>query len=93
MKRLKDVKLEDGQNHYGLRGIGIGEDLSINRSTRQVSSTRAKNTKIPTPVIYIQNHWIKFDRLKGRRPKLQMGEEYSDIDQMVTSITKYSGLM
>ena len=67
------MNLEDGQNHYGLRGIGIGEDLSINRSTRQVSSTRAKNMKIPTPVRDIQNHWIKFDRLKGRIPKLQMG--------------------
>ena len=74
IRRLEDMKSEDGQNNYGLRDIDIGDDLIINRSTRQVSSTHAQNKKIQNHVIEIQNLWMKFDRVTGIKTKLHMGE-------------------
>ena len=93
MEILEAVNSEDGHSIYGLRLIHTMEDLSINRSTRLVSSNCAWNMKIPTTVIYIHNRWKKFDISNGRRPKLKMVEEYYDIDHIITSINHFSGML
>ena len=72
---LESMNAEDGQNLYGLKGVDIREYLSIKRSTRQVSSANYKNTKIPDPVIEIQNYWDCFEIVKGIRPNLTMVED------------------
>ena len=87
-EEMNDVILERidiTKNYYviekkiELKYTAIREEYSTNRSLRRGSSTHAQNIIIPKMVIEPQNIRRKFEREKGKIPKLGMLETYANI--------------
>jgi hypothetical protein len=87
---LERIQLEDVSNLHKLRDINIREEYSINRSCRRGSTTHARNQGIPSSTIELQNRWSTKENAKGRRPKYNMIETYSEIRDMIPAFLKYS---
>ena len=91
---LERVKDEDELNNLlGLRNKTIREDFSINRSFRRGSSTYAQNKKIPRHVIDVHNRWRKIERAKGKKARMAMIENYSEIEQLIPTLVRYSEML
>ena len=90
---LELVSQEDHDDELDLHKHDIREDYSINRSFRRGSTSHAQNQGIPEDVINRQNRWTTVENAKGRRPKFNMVELYSDIEQLVPSMVRYSELL
>ena len=79
LERLEIIKEGDQDDSLGLKELDIREDFSINRSFRRGSTTHAQNRNLDQDTINANNRWRKINRAKGRKAKLDMIEEYSDI--------------
>ena len=94
LDRLEIVKEENEEdNSLDLNNVNIREEFSINRSFRRGSATHAQNQKNPEPVINAQNRWRKVEAAKGRRAKFSMTENYSDIEQLIPTLVRYSEML
>lgn len=90
---LETVKEEDVDDALLLKDITIREDFSSNRSFRRGSTGHALNQKIPQAVVEAHNRWRKIERSKGKKPKLGMIEEYSEIAQLVPTRVQYTEML
>ena len=90
---LEEVRDKDKDDKLQLREVNIREDFSINRSFRRGSTAHALNQGVPQPVVEAHNRWRKIERSKGRKPKLGMIEEYSEIAQLVPTRVQYTELL
>ena len=94
LERLESVQIQDAESRtLNLHDHDIREEFSINRSLRRGSSTHAQNSKIPVPVIDVQNRWRKVERAKGRKVRMAMIETYSDIEQLIPTLVQYSAML
>ena len=94
LERLELLQEDDDiLNTLNLKEIDVRESYSINRSFRRGSATHAQNQKIPEPVINAQNRWRKIEHAKGKRPHLSMIENYSEIEQLIPTLVRYSELL
>jgi hypothetical protein len=91
LERVKDV--DERTDFLGLKDHNVREDFSINRSFRRGSTAHARNMKVPVDVVEVQNRWRKFERAKGKRARLSMIENYSDIEQLVPTLIRYSSML
>lgn len=91
MEIIKDETLLG--DDLDLTEVEIREAYSINRSFRRGATTHARNMKIPKDTIEAHNRWRKIDRSKGKKPKLEMIEEYSDIEQLIPTLVRFSELL
>ena len=90
---LQLISEEDQEDHLDLHKHNIREDFSINRSFRRGSNTHAQNQGISEEIINRQNRWSIAENAKGRRPKFNMVELYSDVEQLVPTLVQYSELL
>ena len=90
IEEIKDMDIED---KFGLADITIREDFSINCSFRRGSTAHALNQNVPQAVIEAHNRWRKIERSKGRKPRLGMIEEYSEIAQLVPTRVQYTEML
>ena len=90
---IEEVKDGDTRDKFELADIAIREDFSINRSFRRGSTAHALNQNIPQAVIEAHNRWRKIERSKGRKPRLGMIEEYSEIAQLVPTRVQYTEML
>lgn len=90
---LETIKEEDVEDNFELKDVTIREDYSINRSFRRGSTGHALNQKIPKAVVEAHNRWRKIERSKGKRPKLEMIEEYAEIAQLVPTRVQYTEML
>ena len=94
LERLEILQEDDEiLDTLSLKEVDVREAYSINRSFRRGSSTHAQNQKISEPVINAQNRWRKTEHAKGRRPNLSMIENYSEIEQLIPTLVRYSELL
>jgi hypothetical protein len=85
------IRSDDGdKNELGIKDTDLNEDYSINRSFRRGSTTHAQNQSVSKHVIEVNNRWRKFERAKGRKPKLALIEDYSDVEQLIPTLVQYS---
>ena len=87
---IESIQMEDSENRLKLENTDVREEYSINRSCRRGSTTHAQNQGIPADIIQIQNRWSTSENAKGRRPKFNMLETYSEIRDMVPAMLRYS---
>lgn len=90
---IEEIKDKDEEDKFELKDTTIREDFSINRSFRRGSTAHALNQKIPQPVVEAHNRWRKIERSKGRKPRLGMVEEYSEIAQLVPTRVQYTEML
>ena len=93
LEMIEEIKDKDETDKFGLKEITVREDFSINRSFRRGSTAHALNQKIPQLVVEAHNRWRKIERSKGRKPKLGMIEEYSEIAQLVPTRVQYTEML
>ena len=93
LERLEIVKEEDVENQLGVKEMDIWEDFSINRLFQRGSTTHARNWNLFQDMINANNRWRKIDRAKGRKAKLDMIEEYSDIVLLIPTLVRYSSAL
>jgi len=87
---MVELKEADDLNVLGMDECEIREEFSIYRSFRRSSTTHAQNVEVPEEVVDVHNRWRKIERAKGRAPKLNMRERYSDIEHMIPTMLRYS---
>ena len=87
---IEFIQSNDTSNKFKLDNTDVREEYSINRSCRRGSTTHAQNQGISSAIIQIQNRWSTAENAKGRRPKFNMLETYSEIRDMVPAMLKYS---
>ena len=93
LERIEEIKEKDEEDKFELKEVNIREEYSINRSFRRGSTAHALNQGVSQPVIDAHNRWRKVERSKGRKPKLDMIEEYADIAQLVPTRVKYTEML
>jgi hypothetical protein len=50
----------------------------------------ARNVKVDEEDIKLMNRWRNFEEAKGKRPRMQMQDHYSDISQSIPSLLRFS---
>ena len=90
---IEMVKDGDEDDKLELREIAIREDFSINRSFRRGSTAHALNQMVPQSVVEAHSQWRKIEKSKGKKPKLGMIEEYSEIAQLVPTRVQYTEML
>lgn len=70
--------------------IQVHEEYGISRSFRRGATTEARNVKVDEEDIKLMNRWRNFEEAKGRRPRMQMQDHYSDISQSIPSLLRFS---
>jgi hypothetical protein len=73
-----------------MEGCEMKEEFSIYRSFRRSSTTHAQNVEVPEEVVDVHGRWRKRKRAKGRAPKFDMRESFSDIEHMIPTMLRYS---
>jgi len=68
----------------------VHEEYGISRSFRRGATTEARNVKVDEEDIKLMNRWRNFEEAKGRRPRMQMQDHYSDITQSIPSLLRFS---
>ena len=69
--------------------INVREEYGISRSFRRGSDTHAKNQGVSGLDIDVMNRWRTIESAKGRRPRMNMRDHYSEVRQMLTSLLRY----
>ena len=70
--------------------INVVERYSIYRSFRRGATTRAKEMKVPTDIIEMNNRWRKVERQQGSLPRLPMTQLYMEITQVIDTKLRFS---
>ena len=74
-------------------GIQVSERFYIFRSFRRGSNTRAKEMKVDSGVVDLNNRWRKVQMKSGGKPKMSMAALYLELSQVLGSQTEYSKAM
>ena len=90
LDKLEILKASNSLAGKEFKEHNIREDFSINWSFCRGTSTSAQLAQVPTDIIELANRWKKIERSKGRKPKLSMLENYSDIELLVPKLVQYS---
>ena len=69
--------------------VDVREEYGISRSFRRGSDTHAKNQGVSGPDIDAMNRWRTIESAKGRRPRMNMRDHYSEVRQMLTTLLRY----
>ena len=93
MDRLEVIKDEDLKNEFNLEGLEVREEYSINRSFRRGCTTHGRNQQIPKDVVEAHNRWRKQENSKGKKPKMEMIEEYSDIELLIPTRVRFTEML
>jgi hypothetical protein len=70
--------------------VNVYEDFGISRSFRRGATTQARNKGVQENDIDAMNRWRSTEQAKGRKPRLKMQDHYSDIQQMVPTLLRFS---
>jgi hypothetical protein len=70
--------------------VQVHEEHGISRSFRRGATTEARNVRVDEEDIKLMNRWRNFEEAKGRRPRMQMQDHYSDISQSIPSLLRFS---
>jgi hypothetical protein len=70
--------------------INVYEEYGISRLFRRGATTQDRNQRVDENDINLINRWRTVENAKGRKPKLQMQDHYSEIRQMVPSLLRFS---
>lgn len=70
--------------------LQVYEEYGISRSFRRGATTEARNKRVSEEDINLMNRWRSFENAKGRRPRMNMQDHYSDIVQMIPSLLRFS---
>lgn len=70
--------------------VEVDEEFGMGRSLRRGSNSQAINAGLRKEVIDRNNRWRKFERSKGRNPRLEMQEHYADARLIVGALVEYS---
>jgi hypothetical protein len=69
--------------------VQVHEEYGISRLFRRGATTEARNVKVDEEDIKLMNCWRNFEEAKGRRPRMQMQDHYSDISQSIPSLLRF----
>ena len=66
------------------------EHFGISRSFRRGATSTARTRGVKDKHVELINRWRKFEDARGRQPSLPMVEHYSDVQQLVPEMVKFS---
>ncbi len=64
--------------------------FGISRSFRRGATSTARARGVDKEVVDLANRWRKFEKAKGRHPRLSMQDHYSDIKILIPELIKFS---
>jgi len=70
--------------------INVHEEYGISRSFRRGATSEARARGVPREDIDLANRWRNFEQAKGRRPRQNMRDHYSDIRLLIPALTRFS---
>lgn len=70
--------------------VHVYEEYGISRSFRQGATTEVRNKWVSEKDINLMNRWRNFESAKGKRPRMDMQDHYSDILQSIPSLLWFS---
>lgn len=88
MDRLQLVK--DTQAGIIPADVECFEHFGISRSFRRGATSTARTRGVQDKHVELINRWRRFEDARGRQPSLPMVEHYSDIQQLVPELVKFS---
>jgi hypothetical protein len=88
MDRLQLVK--DTQAGIIPADVECFEHFGISRSFRHGATSTARTRGVQDKHVELINRWRRFEDARGRQPSLPMVEHYSDIQQLVPELVKFS---
>ena len=74
-------------------GVQVTERFYIYRSFRRGSNTRAREMKVDSEVVDLNNRWRKVQMKSGGKPRVTMAALYLELTQVLGSQTEYSKAM
>ena len=88
MDRLQMVK----ETQAGIipADVDCHEHFGISRSFRRGATSVARTRGIKDKYVELINRWRKFEDARGRQPSLPMVEHYSDVQQLIPELVKFS---
>jgi hypothetical protein len=70
--------------------VDVVEAYGIFRSLRRGSLSQARNMNVSGPDVDLINRWRQVDNARGSKPAMVMRDHYSEIEQMLPSLLRYS---
>jgi len=68
----------------------VHEEYGLSRSFRRGSTSEARARRVDDRDVRLINRWRSFDEGRGRRPRLNMQDHYSDIRLLIPALLRYS---
>ena len=93
LERIEVIKDNDLKNCFNLESVEVREEFSINRSFRRGCTTHGRNQQIPKDVVEAHNRWRQNEKSKGKKPKMEMIEEYSDIELLIPTRIRFTEML
>jgi hypothetical protein len=70
--------------------VHVHEEYGLSRSFRRGSTSEARAHNVDDRDVRLINQWRSFDEGRGRRPRLNMQDHYSDILLLIPALLRYS---
>ena len=70
--------------------LDVAGKFNLYRSFRRGATTRARERKVPNPIIEMNNCWRKIKNRQGSLPRLPMTELYTEISQVLDTKLSFS---
>jgi len=87
LDRLQQVQ---GQGNLIPSGVSVHEEYGISRSFRRGATTEARNRGVSEKDVDLMNRWRNVENAKGRKPRLNMQDHYSDIRMLIPALIRFS---
>jgi hypothetical protein len=88
LSRLERVQTHDPEIIPA--SVDVFEEFGISRSFRRGSCTHAREQGVSEDEINLNNRWSQLQHSKGRKPKRNMQEHYTDVRLLLKKLLRYS---
>jgi len=73
--------------------VQVYEEFGLRRSFRRGSTSEARSRNVAESDVNLANRWRTFENAKGRYPRLNMQDHYSDIRLLIPALLRYSSAL
>jgi hypothetical protein len=73
--------------------VNVHDEFGVSRSFRRGSNTQAREQGVSEAEVNLNNRWCQVEHSRGRRPKRNMQEHYTDVRLLLNKLLRYSRLL